>query len=409
MNAKLAIITSVIVLASGWNNTFSVGFSGGNGSLNNPFLISNMVELTLLADSINNGNTYTGKHIALTSDVDLANANWKPMGTKENPFKGTFDGKNHAVTGFAIVTENDHVGFFGYVSKATIKNLTVKNGTVTGRSFVGGIVGGAESAKILGCKNGLAIQAIGIAGNTSSGYAGGISGAIYGVTKIDSCINTGSVKCKTLYAGGIVGACFTGQEKSNSDNSYIANCSNLAVIYSSQDNVGGIVGGISTGSYVPIYNCFNTQKISSSSGCVGGIVGIGNTAIIENCYNTGAISAKRKKTGGILGSGTFTLVSNCYNTGLVSVTETTEKDTREGISGIAESMDGKISNCYYLENTGTDLNGGKSKSAAEMKTKKFVDALNARQKPQAWELPASETINNGYPVLTKFDVTSKKK
>ena len=213
MKTKLAIITLLIVLASNWNNSFSAGFSGGNGSQNKPFLISNLVDLTLLADSINNGNTYTGKYIALTADVDLANTNWKPMGSKENPFKGTFDGKNHAVTGFAIVTENDHVGFFGYVSKATIKNITVKNGTVTGRSFVAGIVGGAESAKILGCKNGLNIQAIGIPGNTSSGYAGGISGAIYGVTKIDSCVNSGLVKCKTLYAGGIVGACFTCQEK----------------------------------------------------------------------------------------------------------------------------------------------------------------------------------------------------
>ena len=409
MNAKLAIITSVIVLASGWNNTFSVGFSGGNGSLNNPFLISNMVELTLLADSINNGNTYTGKHIALTSDIALGNINWKPIGNKANPFKGNFDGNNHVISGFAIATETDYVGFFGYASKATIKNLTLKTGTVIGRNYVGGIVGAGESVKIFGCKNWLVITATGITADTKSGYAGGIAGGIYGVSKLDSCSNSGPVKSKTLYSGGIAGGCFTAEEKTSGDNSYIANCNNMADVTANMDNVGGIVGGIATNSYVPIVNCFNTNKVSTSSGCAGGIVGKGNSAIIDNCYNKGIVSGKKKGNGGILGSGTFISISNCYNIGQINVTETTEKDTREGISGDAETIDGKISNCYTLENAGTIVNGGKAKTADEMKTKKMVDLLNKGQKVPAWVLPTSETINNGYPVLTKFDVNAKKK
>ena len=70
----------------------------GEGSKDSPYLISNETELFAFADSVNSGNSYAGKVIKLTSDIDLANKEWTPIGTSSAPFCGTFNGAHAMIT-----------------------------------------------------------------------------------------------------------------------------------------------------------------------------------------------------------------------------------------------------------------------------------------------------------------------
>lgn len=133
-------------------------------------------ELRWFADAVNNGTqAIKGK---LTADIQL-NADgstenkWTPIGSEATPFKGTFDGDGHTVSGVYIDSTADCVGFFGsvaipYVAPAdepetvnsefvlqhsvtSIKNLNITNATVKGGYSVGGIVGYAENLGISDC------------------------------------------------------------------------------------------------------------------------------------------------------------------------------------------------------------------------------------------------------------------
>lgn len=67
------------------------------------------------------------------SDDEPAKAEWTPIGTTANPFKGTFDGGEsggHKVTIY-ITSSDANQGLFGYVNSATINDVTV-DGEVTG-------------------------------------------------------------------------------------------------------------------------------------------------------------------------------------------------------------------------------------------------------------------------------------
>ena len=80
----------------------------------------------------------------------------------------------------------------------------------------------------------------------------------------------------------------------------IANCFNYAVITSTGNNVGGLVGY--TYQNAVIENCANFGAVTGGSS-VGGIIGstVGNGSTITGCYNTAEISATGSKVGGISG------------------------------------------------------------------------------------------------------------
>ena len=42
-------------------------------------------------------DSFKGKTIVLAYDLDLKGVEITPIGTKENPFEGTFDGKNNKI------------------------------------------------------------------------------------------------------------------------------------------------------------------------------------------------------------------------------------------------------------------------------------------------------------------------
>ena len=67
----------------------------GSGTQDNPWLISTVEDLQKLAETVNNGEDYSGKYFEQTSDLDLTGVNWEPIGYTDGGyyFSGNYDGK----------------------------------------------------------------------------------------------------------------------------------------------------------------------------------------------------------------------------------------------------------------------------------------------------------------------------
>ena len=320
-NKKLMplVLVSVLLLMLTLTVAASAAEFDGEGSAENPYLISSAEQLADLASAVNAGETYQDIYFLLTEDIDLGGEDnpWTPIGKDNKKFAGVFDGGEHKITGLYFNSTGDYYqGLFGY-SSGTIKNLTV-NGSVNGSMYVGGIVGYSsgtiESCRFIGT----------VSSNTGS--AGGIVGSSSGT--IEGCYNAGDVSSEHEYAGGIAGY--------SSSNSTITNCLNDGTVSGGAHYVGGIVGYSNNGA---ITICHNTGYVSDGDS-VGGIVGYNYNGAIENCCNTGTVSGG-DYAGGIAGNSNNDVITNCYSTGYVSV------KTNNGGS-IAGRNTGTITNCYYL-------------------------------------------------------------
>ena len=131
---------------------YAQNFAGGSGTQNDPYLISNDMELAKLARDVNNGNTmqaFLGKYFKLTADIDLKNGIWMPIGKYYNYgngngnnrlFFGKFDGNGHVIKNMHIQWEGKDAwsawGLFSTLQGSsstnltTVTNLIIKNATV---------------------------------------------------------------------------------------------------------------------------------------------------------------------------------------------------------------------------------------------------------------------------------------
>lgn len=270
----------------------------------NTFTIDTPDKFAGLAKLVNDKTDFTGKNITLNCDVDLADIDWTPIGSKEDKiyFTGVFDGNNKTISGLNIAS-GDYVSLFGAIKDATIKNLTVK-GSVNGENGAG-IVARMESGTVENCKSYVTVE--------SAGKSGGIVCLTNnGGCTISGCENYGAVNGADAGTVGGVG----GIVAYANPNTIISDCKNFGDIGSAVDTrSGGIVGyGSKTGS--SIINCVNSGKIIASQNA-GGIVGITTEAWnITACTNNGVVSSAIY-AGGIVGSVQNGKVESCKNTASV--------------------------------------------------------------------------------------------
>ena len=130
----------------------------GTGTESDPYIIATADELCAISDKIAKGYTFRGKFFKMTSDVDLADRTWTPIGTSRTQFDGTFDGDGHKIENLT----SPRNGLFGYAgTNSVIKNVGVASGTIgspdTYLSWLGGIVGWSNGADIINCRNGATV------------------------------------------------------------------------------------------------------------------------------------------------------------------------------------------------------------------------------------------------------------
>ena len=67
---------------------------------------------------------------------------WQPIGTEGNAFTGTFYGTGHTISDLFIDRpDEDEVGLFGRVQEGLVRNVGLVSVNVTGKKFVGALVG----------------------------------------------------------------------------------------------------------------------------------------------------------------------------------------------------------------------------------------------------------------------------
>ena len=234
-------------------------------------------QLTAFAQLVNSGvDTFAGKTVTLTENVDLGNQPWIPIGSAEKPFKGTFDGNGKTVSNVFVETEIKHAGLFGYVDKGvSISNLTIDNvivkdkvigdettcygavigycpGAVTlsnvhvtgdvavsGEWYVGGLIGRSKDAVITDCS----VVANSNSVISSIRWAGAISGYDNGAAAISGCYVENVTVQAQSFAGGIAGL---GGKFSVINNNTVKNVT-IALVGTEAEYVqsyGAVMGGL---------------------------------------------------------------------------------------------------------------------------------------------------------------------
>jgi hypothetical protein len=255
----------------------------------------------------------SGKY-ALACDIDLGGREWEPIGTREKPFKGLFDGCGYTISNYKITGSWEYAGLFGNTQNLTVKNLTV-DGTVDVQNakYVGGVVG-------------------------STGL-------------IENCHNLGDIRVrsavsdKTVRIGGVAGECMTGAIR-------CSNRGNITADAGVMVSCGGIHGlSVDDEAGQSTIECFNTGTIAVD---IGTAAGIAPTSLMTSCYNTGNVTAKNGQALGLGCPGTRGVreMRGCYSVGQVSGKSTGGLGACMNGSGIGDMA--LYTNNFWLRQNGVE-------------------------------------------------------
>lgn len=213
------------------------------------------------------------------NDNDYINEGFKQIGTANNEFTGKFDGLDYNIFGLTINrADENNVGLFGVVNGATINNVTLVGGSITGGQAVGAIVGFARDSVISNSTNSAAVN-----GNYN---IGGIVGDARNST-LTNLINTGTIGAATGAGNRIGGLVGNLQDSSLGGNSY-----NLGAVTSVGHDVGGLVDHAYDATIGDGTNLVYNRLDVTGAYNVGGIVGnMESNSTVQNAENSGNVLA----------------------------------------------------------------------------------------------------------------------
>jgi hypothetical protein len=223
----------------------AVAFSGsGSGTPENPYVITTAAQLNEVRNNLEasyqlGADIDLSAYIAANSPVE----GWEPLGYGEgvtaelaHPFKGTFDGAGHFITGiWSNRPTHNWVGLFGQVSGfAVFKNLGVsvaEGKSIKGQENVGGIAGWLT--------------------NLPDGSK----------TTITNCVVIGSIEGSKC-VGGLVGL-------ANWNSLTIINSYAAGSIVSAGDGAGGILGSTWGNLTIDISNSYAVNSVTAVQAAAG--------------------------------------------------------------------------------------------------------------------------------------------
>ena len=304
-------------------------------------LISNYAELKAFAAQVNSG--YPGLKAKLTADIVCKNdpndeeydQTWVPIGDASSPYKGEFLGQGHTITGLSNASVTNlpkYAGMFGR-NEGTVANFTLKDATIKGKEYVGGIVG-ENNGTVSFC--GLVGSSSIISNGNSESLIGGIAGSNKKTIELCYVAISGSISAKadgSIELGGI-----SGDNGGTIEKCYVAISGSI-----SAKDANVEFGGISGRNYAE----------SGNSGYIGGT--------IQYCHNSssGAISINSSYDtyfGGLVGrmglSNSTSTIKHSYYAGTGAVTIEANNKFIGGVIGyfISNINTTFILHCYYLDN-----------------------------------------------------------
>ena len=155
IKTSIARVTMMLCLAMLTTMGAWAQFSGGDGSQENPYIISNVDDLNNFASSVKGGTTYKNQYLELGADITFDNTqevNFAGIGNFNKKFAGHFDGKGHTISGVRMKSERDVAFFINLSSAAEVKNLTLTDAVISSENYdyAGGICA-FNSGRISNC------------------------------------------------------------------------------------------------------------------------------------------------------------------------------------------------------------------------------------------------------------------
>ena len=213
----------------------------GDGSATK-YTIRSAEELANFAQLVNSENDFSGKTITLGKNIVLDGSDWTPIGTKDNPFKGTFTGYSQS-GGYAAISGLSG-DLFGVVdnNKTKIQYVTIDGGK-------GRLVGELESGTVQYCMSTAEV----------TGSTGGLVGQNSGT--VNSCYyyNAKSKNTPAVGGSGTVTNCFYLAETSTFDKKGTAD--DIGTRTAEEFQLGRVAYELGGYPYVWVYDTTKAEKM----------------------------------------------------------------------------------------------------------------------------------------------------
>ena len=261
------------------------------------YLIACRDDLRGLAGLVNGGEQCRGKTFLQVANIDFPHSDsWNNAASTENnytaigyfnsendykSFGGTYNGDGHTISGIRIykggssVSDNSQ-GLFGFLYSGTVRNVFLADTRITGKNYIGGIVGHNRSSNVEDCIAGadVCIHAV----QSGAQYHGGIAGdSPNDKAYIRRCVSRATLTVADAtncqYYGGIAGR-FARSDAEMSD------CLVIDAVIPNVTSRGAIAGSMSS-------NYYNTHNYYHAC-TVAGVENATNAGT-----NTGDITSKQ--------------------------------------------------------------------------------------------------------------------
>jgi hypothetical protein len=370
---------------------------GGSGSEQDPYRIAGLPDLKYLSE-VDSGVAWPNTHYALSQDIAFSEADFAKGGAFYNngegfvplgrnwglAFRAFFNGGGHSISGIRINRpDSSQQGFIGTGAMVGIQDLRLIDIHVTGKSYVGGLVGSLGSGALTHCS---------------------VTGAILGKSGVGGLIGSQS--------GGRISFCFSNAKVTGSRDVGGFNGSSSGDTVENSYATGNVEGDTGVGGFAGsigrwksrVASCFAAGNVSGKVN-VGGFAGNNDADTTLNAYARGAVSG-RTNVGGFAGLNSGTII-NAYATGRLI--------GDAGFGGFVGSSSSPVINSFWdLQSSSEDLSAeGAGKTTAQMKSIATYTRKNPKDLTEAWDFvnnpnddasngnywALSDSINGGYPYL----------
>lgn len=401
MHKSLMIISILItVLLTTFGCSDANANTGASGTADDPILVYN-------AQDLNNVRNNLNVHYRQMADIDLVTyANWDPIGTSTNPFRGTYDGNGFSISNMTIT-----------VAAEDLTNAVGLFGTVTSNNIQPFDDAGLHNITLIDAT--IAQEAVRDVADPYQGDIGLLAGDITN-TSIENCTITGGTinVPNHMRVGGIIGE--IGQSCSISQSS----AQNLNL--TAHSYLGGIVGvlhgqeiseSFATGTLIST----ETRNYSGYGAHTGGIAGqVGYHSIITDSYFIGDLTGAAGYIGGLVGRlygspdpSTTELVNSYYVGNFTFPTSTVEYGGLIGYIQTLSNPNADLDDLLYLADFPESVSPQAADSDEGLSTYDMQEVTNsdhlknqstlANDYTIAWDFTNTwaldTSINDGYPYL----------
>lgn len=417
-----------------------MAFAGGDGSVNNPYLVST-------AEHLNDVRNFLSSSFLQVSDIDISGySNWSPIGD----FLGIYDGNGYKISNLKIYNNTESgIGLFKRLVGGSLKNIGLENVFIESYSSryigneVGSLVGSIDWGRVEKCYSTGVIIAHG------GYYIGGLIGEAIvrgGNIQIYDCWSSVEMRAEhfdylemfpdgglgwngnnTEAMGGLIGlvqgyesidSLYNAQknpppnETERENSVFIRRCHSSGSVMSYNPDkkldsfkasFGGLIGQLWGGLAKSCYSTGDVRGTTEIGGCFGQIGG----CFIIDCYSKGNVvydedygpaDADWVTCGSFVGLvWEYVRIENCYSSGSIPSGDIASYNGVKAFCGVyAHALDkAYLVSCYYNSTVVGDSDPSAiPKTSVELKKVSTFDGWDFKG---VWGIDSS--VNEGYPYL----------